>query len=61
MFIFFFSVGYREPWDCVDFTEGSEQKCFNQSVRHQIMKGTSGGFKTFRGSVKVGSLYVHIE
>ena len=25
------------------------------------MKGTSGGFKTFRGSVKVGSILVPVE
>ncbi|XP_069958111.1 polyamine-transporting ATPase 13A2 isoform X2 [Cherax quadricarinatus] len=25
---------------------------FNQSVRHQIMKGTGGAFRTFKGSVK---------
>ncbi|XP_045113394.1 polyamine-transporting ATPase 13A3-like isoform X2 [Portunus trituberculatus] len=47
------SGGYREPWDSVPFSEESEQrKGFNQSVRHQIMKGTGGGFKTFKSSIK---------
>ena len=58
----FFSGGYREPWDSVPFSEESEQmKCFNQSVRHQIMKGTGGGFRTFKGSIKVDSVQVQKE
>ncbi|XP_063865202.1 polyamine-transporting ATPase 13A3-like isoform X3 [Scylla paramamosain] len=47
------SGGYREPWDSVPFSEESEhRKSFNQSVRHQFMKGTGGGFRTFKGSIK---------
>ncbi|XP_042868146.1 polyamine-transporting ATPase 13A3-like isoform X2 [Penaeus japonicus] len=44
------STDYREPWDS-QHGEGSTFK-FNQSVRHQIMTGTKGGFSTFKGSVK---------
>ncbi|XP_063597284.1 probable cation-transporting ATPase 13A4 [Penaeus indicus] len=44
------STDYREPWDS-QHGEGS-RFMFNHSVRHQIMKGTKGGFSTFKGSVK---------
>lgn len=50
----FFSVGYRDPWDSRPTSEERDQKQhFNMSVRHQIMKGTGGGFRTFKGSIKV--------
>lgn len=50
----FFSVGYRDPWDSRPASEERDQKQrFNMSVRHQIMKGTGGGFRTFKGSIKV--------
>ncbi|KAK4303561.1 hypothetical protein Pmani_024421 [Petrolisthes manimaculis] len=49
------SAGYREPWDAIqgggDDDDGGEVFRYNQSVRNQIMKGTSG-FRTFRCSVK---------
>ncbi|XP_047491814.1 probable cation-transporting ATPase 13A4 isoform X6 [Penaeus chinensis] len=44
------SADYRVPWDS-QHGEGS-RFMFNHSVRHQILKGTKGGFSTFKGSVK---------
>lgn len=47
------SDGYRDPWDSRPASEERDQKQrFNMSVRHQIMKGTGGGFRTFKGSIK---------
>ncbi|XP_042227487.1 polyamine-transporting ATPase 13A2-like isoform X1 [Homarus americanus] len=44
------SMEYQEPWDALQ--GGGPSFKSNHSVRHQIMKGTSGAFKTFKGSVK---------
>lgn len=44
------SAGYQVPWDAHQ-NEGNVFS-FNKSVRHQIMQGTGGAFKTFKGSTK---------
>ncbi|XP_076069945.1 polyamine-transporting ATPase 13A3-like isoform X2 [Oratosquilla oratoria] len=59
------SAGYQNPWSPGlqgdthgtlpgkhDQTEEKSRFQFNQSIRGQIMKGTGGGFRTFKGSVK---------